>query len=183
LPFDLAEAKPVTQLVSNLYGFVSNLINQLVFIYNRRIFYSSQSFSSSSRSLIVPLLEGGSNLRNCSSIHPYWITGFTDAEGEEKIIKSAVPFSRPRLKEEMVHISSGSFVISLAKHKSKQVGYSINPSFQIKLNIRDLELLKIIQEGDPPEGGGGRLLEGVEKFIQKRIRLNLLYYDIKSWFK
>jgi len=54
----------------------------------------------------------------------------------------------------MVHISSGSFVISLAKHKSKQVGYSINPSFQIKLNIRDLELLKIIQEGDPPEGGG-----------------------------
>ena len=83
----------------------------------------------------------------------------------------------------MVHISSGSFVISLAKHKSKQVGYSINPSFQIKLNIRDLELLKIIQEGDPPEGGGGRLLEGVEKFIQKRIRLNLLYYDIKSWFK
>jgi hypothetical protein len=54
------------------------------------------------------------------SLHPDWITGFTDGEG--------------------------SFIISLAKYKSNPVGYIINPLFQIKLNIRDLELLKRIQD-------------------------------------
>lgn len=57
--------------------------------------------------------------RGSISLNPEWITGFTDGEG--------------------------SFIVSFAKHKSQTVGYSINPSFQIKLNMRDLELLKRIQ--------------------------------------
>lgn len=53
------------------------------------------------------------------SINPYWITGFSDGES--------------------------SFVLKLHETKKRKVGWSVNPSFSIELNIRDLYVLEKIQ--------------------------------------
>ncbi len=52
-------------------------------------------------------------------LNPEWITGFTDAEG--------------------------SFGVKIFKSKGYKLGWRINPFFQIKLNIRDLQILNRIQ--------------------------------------
>jgi hypothetical protein len=52
--------------------------------------------------------------------HPQWITGFTDGEG--------------------------TFGIKISKAKGYKLGWKLQPFFQIKLNSRDLDTLKRIQE-------------------------------------
>lgn len=53
-------------------------------------------------------------------LHPQWITGFTDGEG--------------------------SFGIKISKGKGYKLGWKLQPFFQIKLNVRDLDTLYRIKE-------------------------------------
>ena len=53
-------------------------------------------------------------------LHPQWITGFTDGEG--------------------------SFGIKISKAKGYKLGWKLQPFFQIKLNVRDLDILYRIKE-------------------------------------
>lgn len=52
-------------------------------------------------------------------LNPYWVTGFTDGEG--------------------------SFVVKIFKDVNTLIGWRVQPTFQIKLNIRDLNLLEQIK--------------------------------------
>ena len=73
------------------------------------------------------------NSKNKVLLHPEWITGFTDGEG--------------------------SFIIKLSKVKGYRLGWKIQPVFQIKLNLRDLDLLSCIKDyfgGLSPREGGIR---------------------------
>jgi hypothetical protein len=54
------------------------------------------------------------------NIHPWFIVGFTDAEG--------------------------SFMISVIKNSKYKLGWEVQLTFQIKLHIRDLALLESIQD-------------------------------------
>ena len=56
---------------------------------------------------------------NISKLNPFYVTGFTDAEG--------------------------SFIISLSKRSDSRIGWSVRAHFQIVINHRDLMLLKSIQ--------------------------------------
>lgn len=53
-------------------------------------------------------------------LNPYWVTGFTDAEG--------------------------SFIIDIRKRSKLKIGYGVEPCFQIIANIRDKELIGNIKE-------------------------------------
>jgi len=53
-------------------------------------------------------------------LHPQWITGFTDGEG--------------------------SFGVKISKAKGYKLGWKLQPFFQIKLNVRDLDTLYRIQK-------------------------------------
>ena len=57
---------------------------------------------------------------NKLSLHPYWITGFTDAEG--------------------------CFTVKFAKSNAYKLGWKTQAQFQIKLHARDLALLTIIKD-------------------------------------
>ena len=63
---------------------------------------------------------GAERPNNKVLLHPEWITGFTDGEG--------------------------SFMIKISKAKGYKLGWKIQPVFQIKLNIRDLDILYRIKE-------------------------------------
>lgn len=54
------------------------------------------------------------------TLNPYWVTGFTVAEG--------------------------SFSMSILKSKTAAIGWTIEPCFIITLHAKDLELLKAINE-------------------------------------
>lgn len=85
-----------------------------------------------------------SSLREYSSspLHPQWITGFTDGEG--------------------------SFGVKIFKAKGYKLGWRLQPFFQIKLNVRDLDILYRIKEYF-----GGRGTISFEKNSAKYIIINL----------
>lgn len=56
----------------------------------------------------------------CSSIHPYFVTGFTDAEG--------------------------CFYVGVVKSKRVKIGWEVQPEFKIELHKKDIRLLLCIQE-------------------------------------
>ena len=68
-----------------------------------------------------PTKVQGKNYSNCqkSTLNPFWVTGLCDAEC--------------------------SFSMSIVKSKNTKIGWTIQPSFSISWHIRDLELLKSVQ--------------------------------------
>lgn len=62
----------------------------------------------------------GEKNKNYLPLNPYWVTGFTDGEG--------------------------SFSIRIYKSKGYLLGWRVQPAFKIKLNIRDLFLLRQIKD-------------------------------------
>nr|YP_010044467.1 NADH dehydrogenase subunit 2 [Tolypocladium guangdongense]QPF24412.1 NADH dehydrogenase subunit 2 [Tolypocladium guangdongense] len=91
-----------------------SFFNKINLIYNKsiRYFYFLKTYS------IIFINNYTTNIKNNNNklINPWFITGFTDAEG--------------------------SFMIHLEKNKDK---WRVRPTFQIKLYIRDLFLLEIIK--------------------------------------
>ena len=140
-PFDLAEANhhKSTDLVSVIAYITAKFIKFLMLIYicnyifNIYIirylicfFYGLQPVLKEGR---VKLPAGplgyrrqysSTNSNNKVLLHPEWITGFTDGEG--------------------------SFIIKISKAKGYRLGWKIQPVFQIKLNLRDLDLLSCIKD-------------------------------------
>lgn len=98
-------------------------LNKLNLIYNKyiRYFYFITTYSTifinnyttKTKDLASHAVLASANQNN---INPWFITGFTDAEG--------------------------SFMIHLEKNKDK---WRVRPTFQIKLNIKDLSLLEMIK--------------------------------------
>lgn len=110
-PFDLAEAEPkklakAFQQAVIVFVLISlSLTNKHIpFILIR--WYHSDTLNN--------------NNNTNSTLHPYWVTGFTDAEG--------------------------SFSIKFTKSNSYKLGWRIQPQFTIKLHERDLALLQRIKE-------------------------------------
>jgi len=56
------------------------------------------------------------------------------------------PFSRPRLKQEMVHISSGCFYILVSKSKSYKTGASVQLQFSITQDSREIGLISFFKD-------------------------------------
>jgi hypothetical protein len=64
--------------------------------------------------------QNDNNIKIDKSISPWFVSGFTDAEG--------------------------CFTCSIVKNKTSRFGYSLNLAFQIESHYRDLDLLQIIQD-------------------------------------
>lgn len=89
-----------------------------MFIFNYIIFFYVLLRSANFKSNVRQYSSTNSN--NKPSLHPLWISGFTDGEG--------------------------CFGIKISKAKGYALGWKLQPFFQIKLNVRDLDILYRIKE-------------------------------------
>ena len=116
-----------------LYGLLYTVILAAIFTGLQGVEYSVSSFTISDGAfgscfyfgtgLIygAPITLNTNNLtKSESKLSPYWVTGFSDAES--------------------------TFSVKIAKDTSRLMGLRILPVFAIELHIRDLEVLKKIQE-------------------------------------
>jgi len=142
-PFDLAEANNPnsTVLASNyITAKFINYISNIYFILNLiRFSYGLQStgiLNVDQKNFKATIRHSSTNSNNKLLLHPQWITGFTDGEG--------------------------CFGVKIYKSKGYALGWRIQPFFQIKLNVRDLDILYRIKDYF---GGAGTI--GFEKNFAK----------------
>ena len=136
-PFDLAEASLNYHIVLAYYYITTVFISitRLIiinYIYNITIIMNIYNNFSTLRTFYkLHYAAGKVNFKTFiklyssltlkdSSLHPEWITGFTDGEG--------------------------SFGIKIYKAKGYKLGWRLEPFFQIKLNARDIDILYRIKE-------------------------------------
>lgn len=80
------------------------------------------------------------HISTVSVLHPYWITGFIDAEG--------------------------CFYIGFSKNIKRNIGWSVIPTFNISLHEKDRALLELIQSS---LGGVGKIYKHGQKSIQYQV--------------
>jgi len=137
-PFDLAEANTkISTVLASDYITAKFILYTMFILINFFIyyillnyilcFYGNTFHTKSTQDTIRPgyfkantRKYYSTNSNNKPSLHPLWITGFTDGEG--------------------------SFGIKIYKAKGYALGWRIQPFFQIKLNARDLDILDRIKE-------------------------------------
>jgi LAGLIDADG endonuclease/NADH dehydrogenase len=135
-PFDLAEANLIHYIILAYYYITTVFISItrfiiINFIFNITIMNIYNIFSTLRTFYKLHYAAGKVNFKTIkksysslifkdSSLHPEWITGFTDGEG--------------------------SFGIKIYKAKGYKLGWRLEPFFQIKLNARDIDLLYRIKE-------------------------------------
>jgi hypothetical protein len=85
---------------------------------------------------------------NLSPLHPYFLTGFTDAEGCFNISIFKDNTFKFGLHPQFITgftDGEGSFMVSIFRNPKTRLGWSVKPIFQIQLHYRDEKLLREIQ--------------------------------------